>query len=463
MRRSGIALIGLLVLALSLQCNRVAATPEDPIDRAAKELFVRYLRVDTSNPPGNETAGARVLAEALTAAGIEVKLLGEDPKRQSLYARLSSGNPRDALLLLHHIDVVPANASEWTTPPFSGEVSSGYVWGRGALDIKSLGVAELMAMLELKRKGVPLKRDVIYLAVADEEAGGVHGTKAILEQYPELFEGVGAVLNEGGSNEAIVDHVSIWGIEVAQKVPLWLRLRTRSMGGHGALPPDDGGAPGQLIALLSELQKMPRPYRLLPTAERQFRMIAQKKPGAKGEMLRDPRRYFEAPEFPHIIPASYRALMRDTMVVTHIDAGSNVNSIPSTAFAEIDLRLLPDRTAESALEEIREVVGKRGELEVILAGESSPETSTTHELYSVLARNMAQSDRGSIVVPMLSPGTSDSRYFRSRGIASFGISPFRVNYYDADTIHGIDEKIRTRSFLDGVRLMRKIVHSYCAS
>src|SRR6202011_1641124 len=184
--------------------------------------------------------------QVLAKEGIESRLVGSDPNRQSLYARLSSGSNEKALILLHHIDVVPAVAAEWTKPPFAGLRSNGYLWGRGALDIKSLGIAELLAFADLKRRKLPLVRDVIYLAVADEELGGTHGCRELLETHPELFANAGYVLNESGYNETIVDKVTFWGIEVQQKVPLFLRVHVKGPAGHSATPPENGGVLLQL-------------------------------------------------------------------------------------------------------------------------------------------------------------------------------------------------------------------------
>ncbi len=158
--------------------------------------------------------------------GIAAQLVGDDPKRQGVYARLVSGSKEPALLLLSHIDVVPADPSVWTQPPFSGARSGGYIWGRGALDTKCLTIGELMAMLELKRRNASLRRDIVFLATPDEELAGINGTKKLLDQHPQLFENVGFVLNEGGTNETAVDKVLFWGIEVQQKVPLWVRITT---------------------------------------------------------------------------------------------------------------------------------------------------------------------------------------------------------------------------------------------
>src|SRR5437588_9462427 len=165
-----LGILALCFCALApIQCRRAAAGSGDPVEREAEDALVSYLRIDTSNPPGNETAGARFLQQLLIKDGSDAQLIGSDPKRQSVYARLVSGSNEKALVLLHHIDVVPAIAGEWTMPPFAGIRSEGYLWGRGALDIKSLGIAELMAFVDLNGRNVALRRDVIYPAFDDEE------------------------------------------------------------------------------------------------------------------------------------------------------------------------------------------------------------------------------------------------------------------------------------------------------
>src|SRR5438105_4020634 len=227
-------------IAASLNCRKASGSEDKRNEREAEAALIAYLRIDTTNPPGNETGGARFLQQLLAREGIEAKLIGSNPARQSVYARIASGSNEKALLLLHHIDVVPSAAAEWTKPPFGGVQSGGYIWGRGALDMKSIAIAELFAIADLKRRNVPLRRDIIYLGVADEELGGLHGCRELLETHPELFTNVGFVLNEAGYNETIVDKVSFWGIEVQQKVPLFLRIHMKGTAGHSASPPDGG-------------------------------------------------------------------------------------------------------------------------------------------------------------------------------------------------------------------------------
>jgi len=445
----------------SFQCRRAAAGNGDPVEREAEAALVSYLRIDTSNPPGNETAGARFLQQLLAKEGIEAKLVGSDPNRQSVYARLVSGTNEKALILLHHIDVVPASASEWTKPPFAGLRSNGYLWGRGALDIKSLGIAELMAFVELKRRHLPLRRDVIYLAVADEELGGISGCAALLEQHPELFANAGFVLNEGGYNETIVDRVPFWGIEVQAKVPLWLRITMKGPAGHAAVPPDDGGALARLVRVLDAVQRIPTPYRLTPAVARAFREAGKSRRDERGEVLRGIAEPLDVARIDRVLSPGYRALLRDTIAITRIAGGSSINVLPTTASADVDIRLLPDETTAPMVARVKETL-HGGDLQILLAGEPVPESPSDTELFRVLAAAMTKAEEGSIVAPVVGGGTSDSRYFRARGIVAYGIAPFKVNYYDADTIHANDERIRARFFAEGVRLMRNIVTEFCA-
>ena len=440
MRTRLLPLLALLPLVL-IDCRLGSAEKADPLLAESEQILVDYLRIDTSNPPGNETAGASFLQKILQREQIESRLLGKETKRQSLYARLRSGSSEPPLLLLSHIDVVPADREEWTVPPFSGERANGYLWGRGALDIKSLTVAQMMAMVDLKRRATPLKRDVILLAVADEERGGLQGCKEVLEAYPDLFAGVGVVLNEGGSNKTVVDHLTQWGIEVQQKVPLWVRIRTRGAGGHAAIPPSDGGAVGRLVAILADLQKLELPRRVLPLVAQQQKLEGGSSSGGD---------------------EADRVITGDLLTATVLRAGTIVNAVPTRAEAEIDCRLLPDREPDDLLQQIRAVVGSRGEIEVLVAGPRAEASSIDTELYRLLQKTLPQIEHGSRVIPILSPGTSDSRYFRARGVAAYGFSPFKLNYYDYGTIHGADEKIRISFFHDGVQVMRDVVRAYAA-
>ena len=321
-----------------------------------------------------------------------------------------------------------------------------------------------MAIADLKRRNVPLRRDIIYLGVADEETGGLAGCRELLEQHPELFANVGFVLNEGGSSETVVDKVTVWGIETQEKVPLWVRITMEGQAGHAASPPDGGGVLARLVHCLEQISKIPAPYRLTPSVERYFRAMGKTRSDERGAVLREIRDPIDAARVERVLPMGYRSLLHDTLAITRIEGGSCTNCLPARATADIDIRVLDDEHTEPMLEKIRALMpaGRGVRLEVLLAGQPVAESRSDTELFRVLSATMRAAEPGSSVAAFVSPGTSDSRYFRGRGIVAYGIAPFKVNYYDADTVHGNDERIRARFFSEGVRLMRTIVRGFCA-
>ncbi|HEV7518919.1 MAG TPA: M20/M25/M40 family metallo-hydrolase, partial [Thermoanaerobaculia bacterium] len=250
------ALLGLLSLAPAPSTISAAApAPAGQLSEAARWLQ-GYLQIDTSNPPGNEAKAADFLAAILGREGIPARRIVTPAGRTNLWARLASPTSGGkAVLLLHHMDVV-APGPGWTVPPFAGLVREGRLWGRGALDDKSLGIAQLAALVDLKRRRQPLARDVVFLAVADEESGGGEGTGWLLAHHPELFAGVEGVIGEGGRNQVTGGKLLWWGVEVAQKRPFWLEVEANGRGGHASgLNP--GSAVHLLVAGLARMLALP--------------------------------------------------------------------------------------------------------------------------------------------------------------------------------------------------------------
>ncbi len=270
-----------------------------------------------------------------------------------------------------------------------------------------------------------------------------------------------AAINEGGANETAVDHVLHWGIEVHQKVPLWLRLTADAAGGHGAGPPKGGGAPAKLVRALAAIDQLETPYRLTPSVARAVAAAGAIRPGPKGERLRIVREPFDVARIEKEVPASIRNLLHDTITITRLEAGNAVNAVPVKAMAEVDIRLLPDSQTGPMLQRVRDAAGGNATVEIIHAGEPSPESPASGELYDTIASALRDAEPGSNVAPTVTPGASDSRYFRAKGITTYGLLPFKINYYDADSIHSTDERIRAAFFADGVMLMRDIVRRFC--
>lgn len=417
-----------------------------------------YLQIDTTNPPGNERPGAEYLRDILEREGIPARLLTSPEGRTSLYARLASPTSGGrAIALMHHIDVVPAAADAWRTGPFSGRPLRESLWGRGAIDAKSLGIAGLSALVRCRRGGVDLGRDVIYLAVADEERGGGQGTAWLLDSHPELFEGLEGVLNEGGSNRTFEGRVAWWGVEVTQKRPLWLRITVSGRGGHGS-----GWNPGspthRLVSALGRLVERPLRYRVSDAARLFLGALAEVEGGGArklaarlDEVIRE-----DGPTSP--LPPGMPIYFLDTVQVTEIDNGSHgPNVVPPDASAMVDVRLLPDTDAEAFLADLRQTLGSEVAVEVLLSSPPAPASPTDHPLYRAAEKVLSVR---APVVPLFVAGTTDSRYFRQRGIPAYGIQPFALDPTETKGIHAVDERIPVAAFLRGAEALRRILLAY---
>ncbi len=457
-------LIPLAVLLALLQPAPAARAVDPPRLSEAARWLQGYLRIDTTNPPGNEHKAASYLAAILHREGIPTRLVVSATGRTSLWARLSASatapagaGGRRAVLLLHHLDVVPAGPG-WTVPPFSGALRDGRLWGRGAVDDKSLGIAQLAAFVDLKRRKVPLQRDVIYLAVADEENGGGEGTGWLLAHHPELFQGVEGVIGEGGRNQVLRGELRWWGIEVAQKRPLWLSVEAAGRGGHGSgLNP--GSANHLLIEGLARLLARPPRWRVTPAARAYLQALAplhnerwQSQIARLDEVVR------ESGPTEMMFPGLAN-LFLDTLQVTVLEGGTKINVIPDRSRALLDIRLLPDTGAAAFLAEVEAALGPELEAKVLLTSPPAAPSPTAGRVWAAMDRVLAAE---APVIPSMVPGFTDSRYFRERGIPAYGLAPFALEPPDLRGIHGPDERIPIVELDRGVERTRRIVASYVA-
>lgn len=449
---------GLTLLGLMAGATAARAQPaEDPTPEALRWLQ-QYIQIDTTNPPGNEAEAAEFLAGLLAAEGIPHQLLKTPDGRTSLYARVASpGSGGRALALVHHIDVVPADGA-WREPPFSGRLRDGKIWGRGAIDVKSLGIAQLAAILALHRQGARLDRDLIYLAVADEELGGKAGAGWLLDHHEELFEGLEAVLNEGGSNRVIGDRLLWWGIEVTQKRPLWLRVSASGRGGHGSqLNPQS--ATHQLIRGLNRVLELPPQFRITEAARRYLSAVDEVE-GRADPISQRLDEIVQEEGLSQGLAPGLPTLFLDTVQITEIDNGRGPNVIAPTASASIDIRLLPDTDSEAFLQRIVQALGDRLEVEVVLSSPPAPASPVDHRLFRALEKALGVR---APVVPIFVAGITDSRYFRERGIPAYGISPFSLNAPEMRGIHAIDELISAEEFLRGIETLRRVILAYAGA
>jgi acetylornithine deacetylase/succinyl-diaminopimelate desuccinylase-like protein len=465
--------LALTVVAVTLVAGAIAGTrhplgaagtPAAPADGSPGELtepagWLRsYVRLDTSNPPGNERRAADFLTAILAREGIPSRLWVTPAGRVNLVARLAS--PRSggrALLLLHHMDVV-APGPGWSVPPFAGVIRDGSLWGRGTLDDKGLGICGLAALVDLKRRRVPLDRDVLYVAVADEENGGGQGTAWLLATHPEIFAGVEGVIGEGGRNQ-YGDRLIWWGIEVAQKRPLWLRVSAHGRGGH-ASSLNVQSANHQLIEGLARLLALPAHWRVTAPVRDYLLAIAPLHNKTWQPLLTHIDDFIGDQGPKKALFPGMDTLFVDSVQVTALTAGERINVIPADAQALIDIRLLPDTDGAAFLAAVRKALGTQLTVEVLMTAPPAPTSPAAGRLYESFQQILGREAK---VVPTLDPGTTDSRYFRERHIPAYGLAPFALGPADSGGIHGVDEHLPLAELTRGIERMRRIVTRYAAS
>ena len=421
----------------------------------ATDWLSKFIRVDTVNPPGNEARACEWLGRILDAEGIPYETVDPGNGRTSLIARLAGDGSRGkALILLNHTDVVPFERDQWTVDPMGGEVRDGYVWGRGALDMKSQGIMELISFLIHHRMGLPLTRDLIFMAVADEEAGSTYGIEFLDREHPELLD-CEYVINEGGggSTEALGVERNTINIGVSEKGPVWLTLRARGRPGHGSVPHDDNAA-DHLVRVLGRVLAWKRPYIITPEVQEYFDQLH-----AAGILDRAPTRAVLV-ELAENNPR-LKSILMNSISLTMLTAGVKHNVIPAMAEATLDCRLVPGYDAEKFIDELTRVIADpRVEIERVFVA-STPTTSTHTELYEVMVRESKRVLEDVLVLPSVSSGFTDSRVFRRRGVASYGFVPTLTGPSDQGRVHGNDERISIENLRIGTQIMHQVVRGIC--
>lgn len=443
-----------LGLGLLLACALLPAGA-DPLER-----LQAYIAIDTTNPPGNEVRGVAFFAAILDAAGINYETVESAPGRGNIWARIPGGD-EPALVLLHHMDVVPANAAAWQTEPLKPTVKDGVLYGRGSIDTKSLGIAHLEAFLALHRSGVRPNRDVIFMATADEEAGGLLGAGWLVQNRRDIFDRVGYLLNEGGSVRSTNEHTRVQ-IETAQKRPFWLRLVATDEPGHGSSPRRHS-ATTRLVTALYNINRLPFPPRISPPVRAMTAALAPYVEPEWQPALADIDAAILEPGFlDRLLDEKHRwhALLRNTCSITVLDGSAKINVVPASASAELDCRLLPDQDAPEFIAALESRIDDPNvrieEIMLFAAAESSADTP----LFRLLAAKSRAHYPGAGVLPVVSRGFTDSHFFREIGIASYGYGPFLLPESTLGSVHGNNERIVVDNFHKGVALMREIVAEF---
>jgi acetylornithine deacetylase/succinyl-diaminopimelate desuccinylase-like protein len=433
----------------------------------ATGLLSQYIRINTTNPPGNEIAAARWLADVLRRDGIESRIFEPAPGKANLYARLAGDGSARPLILLNHMDVVLASPEYWTVDPFSGVIKDGYVWGRGALDMKGEAIAQLMTLLVLKRAHVPLKRDIIFLATADEEIGGGVGARWIVEHQVDLVRNAEFLLNEGGLTRANGrGQIEYYGVGTTEKSPFWLDAIAHGTAGHGSRPTPDNPV-HRLIRALNKIALWQTPLIVTPTVERSFRELSvAEQDSTMRRWLADIRSALKDSDAVRSITAdlSYNALLRNTISITGLKGSAKTNVIPPIATAALDVRLLPGQDPAAFLADLVRVAGDTA-VTFRPQGPNWPatESSTETEMYWAIASAAHARDPNAVVTPLMLAGFTDSHYFRTLGIASYGLGPFPLSEGDSQGVHGNDERVRIEALRFGLRFYYDVVSRVAAN
>ncbi|MFB3889588.1 MAG: M20/M25/M40 family metallo-hydrolase [Candidatus Bathyarchaeia archaeon] len=433
-------------------------------------LLSQLIRIDTTNPPGNETQAAGLLAEELGREGIGYDIYESTPQRGSIIARLKGTGEKPRVLLLSHLDVVPAQAAEWAVNPFSGAVKDGFVWGRGALDMKGMTAIEVMTLKLLKREGVKLKGDVILAATADEEMGGLGGADYLLRAHPEkIFAEY--VLNEGGGSAIPLSGRNLFTVSSAEKGLLWFRVRARGVSGHGSMPETADNAVLRMNRVVERLGNYRRKPVLVPAMRQFLNEVAAAEAGVRepvARMLADPEasdKVLEELEGSAVVVADeVRPRIRMSITPTMIRGGVKENVIPSECEAVFDCRVLPGQTTSEAMALVRELLRDVGlerlSFETIQVQEAS-ESSVDTPLFRAIEDSLRLFEPNCGVAPILMAGGTDSRFFRRMGSVCYGFHPMRSETQLGAKLtrreHGVDERISVENLVFGVSVLYEAV------
>jgi acetylornithine deacetylase/succinyl-diaminopimelate desuccinylase-like protein len=432
----------------------------------AAATLSRYVQFDTTNPPGNEMPAAQWLKDQLIRRGItqDVTVYEPFPGRGLVVGRISGSDNLKPLMINHHIDVVAADPTKWTHPPFSGAFVDGYVWGRGTIDTKNLGVIFLLALESLIREGTKFRRPIIYTAVPDEEPGGDQGMRWLVENHISEIDPEWVWDEGSGGLKGVFGEKVMFAIAVAEKQIYRVRLIATGDPGHGSMP-HANCATITLISALKRILDAPRPMRTDDTAKAMFQAVAGTKSFPVSFMLR----HISNPLVlklagPKLAADKFtNAVLRDTVSPNVINAGYQINVIPERGAAELDCRLLPTTDAGEFHAWLEKRIGdRRVKIEIIQSSSPSGQAPLANPFYQAVSKVIQEYVPGAGIFPLLMAGATDGRYWRQRGYPAYGFAPVILNREDVGGMHGINERISADNLLLGVRMAKDIIKELCA-
>jgi acetylornithine deacetylase/succinyl-diaminopimelate desuccinylase-like protein len=425
-------------------------------------LCQQLLRIDTTNPPGNELPAAELLAEELNAAGLEPTVLQSAPGRGNVVARIRGSGEKPPLLLTAHLDVVEADPSCWEHPPFCGEVHEGCLWGRGAIDMKNMAAMSVAIMARLARERVKPKRDLIFAGVADEEAGCRQGSLWLCENHTDLVRSEFAI-GEGGGFNIEVAGKTFFTVQVAEKGVCWVRARAIGEPGHGSMPREDS-AVVKLSEAIARLGIQGLPRHSSESVQQFVGALASNLPAPLKPLIRMLGSPTFGPAVLNLVPdpsikRAFRALLGNTASPTVLRAGNKTNVIPGLAEVEIDGRILPGQTEGDFMRELREVLGEDIELDVIHSLPPVVTKPKESSLYSVIHEVMAERAPEAPIVPFILQGFTDAKAFTSIGTKWYGFAPVKLppTLRFADMFHGHNERVPVDGLTWGTETLMRVV------
>jgi acetylornithine deacetylase/succinyl-diaminopimelate desuccinylase-like protein len=446
--------------------SRIPAEHLQQYSDLALEWMQQYLRIDTTNPPGHEMRAVAFYQKILDQEGIENRAFEYTSGRGDLWARLphTTAEAKRPIILLNHMDVVTSDAAYWKVPPFSGEIKDGWLWGRGAQDMKNEGLAQLIVMVMLKREKVELDRDVIFLAVADEEAEGT-GTDWFIAHQREMLENAEFLINEGGENLLENGKVKYVGVDVGEKTTFWLHVVAHGRPGHASRPIADS-APNRLVRALDRILAYRTPLKVLPVVEEFLREMAPYEPPEQAREYRNIRKALKDEKFQQDVEKdeALNFLLRDTISLTMMGGSEQTNVIPPEAWANLDVRILPGGNPKALLEQIRRVVDDPNVTVEPLNAEfrKANYSPTNTALYDAIRKVSEKYFPGAPVVPHITSGYTENQRYRPLGIDAYGFCPYTATEEEGNTEHGNDERIRVEEVRRGPRILFDVVAAVAA-
>jgi acetylornithine deacetylase/succinyl-diaminopimelate desuccinylase-like protein len=426
------------------------------------ELLRQLIRFDTTNPPGDEGPCLDYLRGLFAGTAAECRVLASPAGRPNLVVRVPGRGEAPPMLMQGHVDVVTTSGQRWTHPPFGGDLVKGWVWGRGALDMKS-GVAMMVAaLLRAMQRNEPPAGDVVLCCLADEEAGGAHGAQFLVERHAELFAGIRHGLGEGGGTTQHLNGRAFYPIMVAEKRACRLRVTLRGPGGHASRS-HRGGTMARLAELLRALDRNRLPFHVTPVAAAYVRGVAQASHEPERSRLLallDPARTDAALDAMGDDAGRFDPILHHTINATIVRAGEKINVIPSVATVELDGRMLPGFEPEEFVSEVRAIIGREPEVEIIGSGPRLKEAERG-PLYDLLCAVLRQLDPAAVPVPLLMTGATDQRHFARLGIEGYGYLPLRLPPgFGQETVHAADERVPAAALDFGTDALYRVLQRY---